>query len=82
MHSSRFSSSDVPVDTVQRADLPVNTGILALENAVDLICQTLEYKARRLSVVTGELGPATGLTPYAGRPGDFRPPESMTESSR
>lgn len=58
-------------------DLVVNTGILALENIIDLICQTLEYKAKRLQTPTEELGPVAGLAPYPSRPGDFRPPESI-----
>jgi cytidylate kinase len=63
-------------------DLVVNTDILALEDAVGLIYRALEYKAKRLPTATGELGPVAGLAPYTSRPEDFRPPESMTESSK
>ncbi|HLZ57621.1 MAG TPA: cytidylate kinase-like family protein [Ktedonosporobacter sp.] len=57
-------------------DLVLNTGVLSLDNAVDLIYQTLQYKAMRLAIVTGELGPVMGLEPYTSQPGDFHPPES------
>ena len=56
-------------------DLVVNTGVLDLESAVDLICLTLDRKAKRISTPTQELGPATGLARYPGQPGDFHPPE-------
>ncbi len=58
-------------------DLVVNTGVLDLESAVDLICLALERKARRLSIPAAELGPAAGLAPYPGQPSDLRPPEQM-----
>src|SRR6266576_4312952 len=38
-------------------DLVVNTSILDLDSVVDLLSLALEYKARRLSTPTGELGP-------------------------
>lgn len=60
-------------------DLVVNTGVLDLESAVDLICLALERKARRLSVVTGELGPGAGLARYAGQPSDFPSPETTAK---
>jgi CMP/dCMP kinase len=67
------------VDDPLLYDLVLNTGILDLDSAVDLICMALERKAQRLSVPTGELGPAAGLAPYPGRPADLRPPISLTE---
>ncbi len=60
-------------------DLVVNTSVLDLDSVVDLICLALERKARRLSVKTGELGPGTGLPRYAGKPADFRPPETTPQ---
>ena len=54
-------------------DLVLNTGILDLESAVDVIDLVLERKARRLSVPTQELGPVVGLPRYPGQPEDFRP---------
>ena len=60
-------------------DLVVNTSVLDLDSVVDLVSLALERKARRLSTPTGELGPATGLSRYPDQPGDFRPPESVTE---
>lgn len=58
-------------------DLVVNTGIIDLDSAVDLIVLALECKAEMLATPTGKLGPAAGMPPYPGRPGDFRPPEGM-----
>ncbi len=60
-------------------DLVVNTSVLDLDSVVDLVSLALERKARRISTPTGELGPATGLSRYPDQPGDFRPPESVTE---
>jgi cytidylate kinase len=56
-------------------DLVLNTGILDLESAAEVIAIVLERKARRLSVPTQELGPGVGLPHYPGRPEDFRPPQ-------
>jgi cytidylate kinase len=59
-------------------DLVLNTGELDLDSAVDLICQALERKANRLQVPVEEVGPAAGMTRYAGRPADFPvPPRSL-----
>jgi cytidylate kinase len=54
-------------------DLVLNTGILDLDSAVDVISIVLERKARRLSVPVQELGPGVGLPRYPGQPEDFRP---------
>ncbi len=54
-------------------DLVLNTGILDLESAVDVIDLVLERKAKRLAVPTQELGPVVGLTRYPGQPEDFHP---------
>jgi cytidylate kinase len=59
-------------------DIVINTGILDLDSAVDLILLALQRKATRLSVPTSELGPGTGLPRYPGQPGDIRPPENVT----
>jgi cytidylate kinase len=56
-------------------DLVLNTGILDLESAAEVIAIVLERKARRLSLPTQGLGPAVGLPHYPGRPEDFRPPQ-------
>jgi CMP/dCMP kinase len=55
-------------------ELVLNTGELALDSAVDLICVALEQKASRLHVPVEELGPAAGMSRYAGRPADFPVP--------
>ncbi len=60
-------------------DLVVNTGIIDLESTVDLICLALERKASQLSTPVEELGPGAGLARYPGQPGDFRPPENLSE---
>jgi cytidylate kinase len=55
-------------------DLVINTAVLPLDYAVDLICLALEGKASRLSVPVEQVGPATDLAPYPGKPADFRVP--------
>jgi CMP/dCMP kinase len=55
-------------------DLVLNTAILDLESAVDVIELVLERKALRLSISPQELGPMVGLPRYPGQPEDFRPP--------
>jgi len=61
-------------DEAHLYDLVLNTSLLDLESAVDIICFTLQQKARGLAKTTGELGPATGLSRYPGQAEDFRPP--------
>lgn len=61
-------------------DLTINTAVLELDAAVDLIALALERKARRLAAPEGEFGPATGMAPYAGQPADLRPPERASEA--
>lgn len=56
-------------------DCVLNTGILDLESAVDVINLVLERKAKQLSTPTGELGPVVGLPHYPGQPEDFHPPQ-------
>jgi cytidylate kinase len=62
-------------DEAQLYDLIINTGILDLDSVVNLIVQTLEYKASRLAVPDEQLGPGAGLPRYPGHPGDIHPPE-------
>jgi cytidylate kinase len=52
-------------------DLVLNTGILDLESASEVISLVLERKARRLSIPMQELGAAVGLAHYPGQPEDF-----------
>jgi cytidylate kinase len=63
-------------------DLVIDTAVLDLDSAVDLICLALERKASRLTVPVEELGPAAGLVPYASKPADFRPPRQSSERAR
>ncbi len=53
-------------------DIVLNTSLLDLESAVEVICFTLQQKAKELATKTGELGPARGLSQYPGQPQDFR----------
>jgi CMP/dCMP kinase len=55
-------------------DLVVDTAMLDLDSAVNLICLAVERKASRLSVQVEELGPAAGLASYGGQAADFRVP--------
>ena len=55
-------------------DLVIDTAVLPLDNAVDLICLALEGKASRLNVPVEQLGPAADLGPYPAGPADFRVP--------
>jgi cytidylate kinase len=55
-------------------DLVINTAVLPLDNALDVICLALESKASRLGVPVEQLGPAADLAPYPGKPADFRVP--------
>jgi CMP/dCMP kinase len=61
-------------------DLVINTGVLPLDWAVDLICRALEEKTKALSLSPEELGPAQGMARYPGQPADIRPPEHLTET--
>ncbi|HET9922406.1 MAG TPA: cytidylate kinase-like family protein [Ktedonobacteraceae bacterium] len=61
-------------------DLVINTGVLSLDRAVDLICLALEDKAQTLSLPPEALGPARGLARYPGQPADIRPPERLTDT--
>jgi cytidylate kinase len=61
-------------------DLVINTGVLSLDRAVDLICLALEDKAQALSLPVEALGPARGLARYPGQPADFRPPAHLTDT--
>ena len=54
-------------------DLVINTDVIDLDSAVDLITLALQRKARKLDVPAEELGPGTGLPRYPGRPADFHP---------
>ena len=59
-------------------DLVIDTAVLDLDSAVDLICLALACKASRLSVPVEELGPVAGLAPYPGKPADFRVPRQSS----
>jgi cytidylate kinase len=50
----------------QLYDLVVNTAVLSLDDAVDLIVRALRLKEARLGLDSHDLGPAAGLPPYPG----------------
>lgn len=52
-------------------DLCVSTAVLTLDDAVEMILDALERKARRLEVAPEELGPGAGQPPYRARPEDI-----------
>src|SRR2546427_3849826 len=58
-------------DDAHLYDLVLNTSLLDLESAVDIICFTLHEIATGLAPNTGELGPAIGVSRYPGQPADF-----------
>ncbi|GCE26759.1 cytidylate kinase [Dictyobacter alpinus] len=55
-------------------DLVLNTGVIDLNSATDIIYQALERKATRLLVPDQELGPGSGSARYPGRVADFSVP--------
>ncbi len=62
------------VEDAHLYDLVLNTSFLDLESAVDVICHTLQQKARRLATRTDEPGSNMLVSPYAGQPADFLAP--------
>ncbi|HET9016794.1 MAG TPA: cytidylate kinase-like family protein [Thermomicrobiaceae bacterium] len=60
-------------DDARLYDLVINTGVLALDDAVDFARLALARKAARLALPAGELGPASGLARYPGAPRDLLP---------
>ncbi|HEU0002268.1 MAG TPA: cytidylate kinase-like family protein, partial [Ktedonobacteraceae bacterium] len=67
-------------DDPMHYDLVINTGVLSLDWAVDLICRALEEKTKALSLSLEELGPARGMAPYPGQPADIRSPAHLTDT--
>jgi cytidylate kinase len=61
-----------PADA-QLYDLVINTGVLSLDSAIDLLVLALERKAARLADPAEALGPGTGLAPYVEAPADTGP---------
>jgi cytidylate kinase len=61
-------------------DLTINTAVLSLDDAVDLIAHALEAKSRRRNLPAEDLGPGAGLAPYPGQASRFGP-RGMSSSS-
>lgn len=59
-------------------DLVINTAVLSLDHAVQLIRAALNHKATRLQVPASLLGPVTGLPQYPRQSEDFRVPSDNT----
>ncbi len=59
-------------DDAHLYDLVLNTSVLDLDSAVEMITLALQLKAKGVSARTGDLGPAVGLSPYPHQPEDFR----------
>ncbi|GAC1398450.1 MAG: cytidylate kinase-like family protein [Ktedonobacteraceae bacterium] len=68
------SAHNLQSDDPHLYDIVVNSAVLDLDSIASLIITALEEKAKRLSVPVEQLGPASGLARYPGRPGDLRPP--------
>lgn len=64
-------------DDAHLYDLVINTRVLDLDSAVDLIAQALESKGRQLGKSPEELGPEAGLGRYPGQPGDLPIPDGI-----
>ncbi|HLZ22040.1 MAG TPA: cytidylate kinase-like family protein [Ktedonobacterales bacterium] len=58
-------------DDARLYDLVLNTGILSLDDCVELVCQALDRKAERLGLPDDALGPGAGIARYAGKPEDL-----------
>lgn len=56
-------------------DLTINSAVLSLDAAADLISQALALKAERLHVPEQELGPVSGMGLYPGEAEDVPSPE-------
>ncbi|GHO82798.1 cytidylate kinase-like family protein [Dictyobacter formicarum] len=52
-------------------DIIINTGVLDLHAAVELVCLALARKAQKLMIPADQLGPASGLKPYPSRPDEI-----------
>jgi CMP/dCMP kinase len=63
-------------------DIVLNTSVLDLDSAVDLLALALERKARRLTTPPEELGPAAGMPRYPEQPEDFHSTTNMGEQLR
>lgn len=63
-------------------DLTINTAILSLDAAAELICQGLTAKAQRLSAAATELGPASGMGLYPGEAEDVPAPQQPSDPAQ
>jgi cytidylate kinase len=66
------SVAKVRPDDPHLYDLVVNTGVISLDQAVEIIVSALAAKGERLAVPEAELGPGAGLGPYPAPPGEVR----------
>ena len=69
-------------DDPERYDVTINTAILSLDAATELICHALAYKGERLATPESELGPASGMGPYPGEAEDVPAPEQPPDAEQ
>ncbi|HKW19860.1 MAG TPA: cytidylate kinase-like family protein [Ktedonobacterales bacterium] len=69
-------------DDPERYDLTINTAILSLDAAAELICHTLAYKGERLAAPESELGPVSGMGLYPGEAEDVPAPEQAPDAEQ
>ena len=60
-------------------DVTINTAILSLDAAAELICQALALKAARLDAPASALGPVSGMGRYAGEAEDVPAPQQPSD---
>jgi len=70
-----------PDDPV-RYDVTINTAILSLDEAAELICHALACKAEQLGATESELGPVSGMGRYPGEVEDVRAPEGPPDAEQ
>ena len=63
----------------EQYDLSINTAVLTLDQAVELICLALEQKAQRLEAPAEALGPGAGMEHYPTWPGDSQAPHAAAQ---
>jgi len=67
-------------DEPERYDLTINTAILSLDAASELICHALASKGERLAAPESELGPVSGMGLYPGEAEDVPAPEQAPDA--
>lgn len=63
-------------------DLTINTAILSLDAAAELICEGLAAKAQRLQAPATDLGPVSGMGLYPGEAEDVPAPQQPSDQAQ